>query len=129
MMKHLRFTPTHEWVNTEEDDMSVGITKHAQSLLGDMVYVELPTIGTEVKAGEEIGVLESVKAASEIYAPISGVISAINSQVIEAPELLNSDPYGAGWLVKIIPQAETALEEISKLLKENDYLEDIAEEH
>lgn len=128
-MKHLRFTPTHEWLNTEEDDMSVGITKHAQSLLGDMVYVELPTIGTKVKAGEEIGVLESVKAASEIYAPISGVISAINSQVIEAPELLNSDPYGAGWLVKIIPQAETALEEINKLLKENDYLEDIAEEH
>lgn len=128
-MRHLRFTPTHEWLNTEEDDMSVGITKHAQSLLGDMVYVELPTIGTAVKAGEEIGVLESVKAASEIYAPISGVISAINSQVIEAPELLNSDPYGAGWLVKILPQAETALEEISKLLKENDYLEDIAEEH
>lgn len=129
-MKHLRFTPTHEWLNPEEDNMSVGITKHAQSLLGDMVYVELPAVGTEVKAKDEIGVLESVKAAAEIYAPISGIITAINPKVTEEPALLNKDPYGEGWLVKIQPHhPEEALEEISELFKEEDYLEDIAEEH
>lgn len=128
-MKHLRFTATHEWLNIEEDMMSVGITKHAQSLLGDMVYIELPTIGTEVHAGDEIGVLESVKAASEIYAPISGVITAINHKATEEPALLNKDPYGEGWLVKIQPhEHDEALEEINTLLKEDDYLEDIAEE-
>ena len=130
-MKNLRFTATHEWLNTEEDTMSVGITKHAQSLLGDMVYVELPAVGTDVKAGDEIGVLESVKAASEFYAPISGVIASVNQRVTSEPELLNKDPYGEGWLVKIQPhQSEEALEEINELFKEDDYLEDIAaEEH
>lgn len=130
-MKHLRFTSTHEWLNTEEEIMSVGITKHAQSLLGDMVYVELPVIGTEVKAGEEIGVLESVKAASEIYAPISGVITAVNHRVTEEPDLLNKDPYGEGWLVKIQPhESAEALEEINELFKEEEYMTDIAtEEH
>lgn len=129
-MKHLRFTSTHEWVDTEEENMSVGITKHAQSLLGDMVYVELPTVGTEVKAKDEIGVLESVKAAAEIYAPISGIITAVNSKVTSEPALLNKDPYGEGWLVKIQPhESEEALEEISELFKEEDYLQDIAEEH
>lgn len=128
-MSYLRFTHSHEWLNTEEEIMSVGITKHAQSLLGDMVYIELPAVGTEVHAGDEIGVLESVKAASEIYAPISGIIVATNPDVTEDPALLNKDPYGAGWLVKIQPhQAEAAFEEISQLLKEADYLEDIAEE-
>ncbi|MCX7118770.1 MAG: glycine cleavage system protein GcvH [Legionellales bacterium] len=128
-MKHLRFTSTHEWLNTEEDTMSVGITKHAQSLLGDMVYVELPSVGTEVKAGEEMGVLESVKAAAEIYAPISGVITSVNARVTEEPELLNKDPYGEGWLVKIQPnQPEEARDEINELFKETDYLEDIAAE-
>lgn len=129
-MKNLSFTTTHEWINHEETNMSVGITNHAQSLLGDMVYVELPTIGTEVKAGDEIGVLESVKAASEIYAPISGIITEINNKVVEAPELINKDPFGEGWLVKIQPhQYEEALEEIHGLLKEKDYLDDIIEEH
>jgi glycine cleavage system H protein len=128
-MKHLRFTSTHEWLNTEGDTKSVGITKHAQSLLGDMVYVELPSVGTQVSAGEEIGVLESVKAAAEIYAPISGVIAAVNPRVTEEPALVNKDPYGEGWLVTIQPhQAQEALEEINGLFKEEDYLEDIAAE-
>lgn len=129
-MSHLHFTATHEWLNSEEKEMRIGITEHAQSLLGDMVYIELPTIGTEVKAGDEIGVLESVKAASEFYAPISGVITAVNTQVTDNPGLLNSDPLGAGWLVKIQPQIdERAEEEIDQLLKEKDYLDAIAEEH
>lgn len=127
-MSYLRFTVSHEWINTEQETMDVGITNHAQSLLGDMVYIELPEVGTEVHAGDEIGVLESVKAASEIYAPISGVIMATNPQAIQNPALLNTDPYGNGWLVKIKPKhAEKAFEEISQLLKEEDYLEDITE--
>ena len=127
-MKNLSFTTTHEWINHEEANMSVGITKHAQSLLGVMVYVELPAVGTEFKAGDEMGVLESVKAASEFYAPISGVIAEINPRVIETPDLINTDPYGAGWLVKIQPlQHEEAIEEIRELLKEQDYLDDIIE--
>ncbi len=128
-MTYLRFTPTHEWINTEESIMSVGITKHAQSLLGDMVYIELPAIGTEVQAGDEIGVLESVKAASEIYAPISGIIVATNDKATENPALINKDPYGEGWMVKIQPHSqENVLEEINQLLKEEDYLEDIVGE-
>ncbi|HVT62361.1 MAG TPA: glycine cleavage system protein GcvH [Legionellaceae bacterium] len=129
-MKHLRFTSTHEWVDTENDIMRIGITQHAQSLLGDMVYIELSTVGTEVQAGDEIGVLESVKAASEIYAPISGVIVEINQAAIDEPALLNKDPYGAGWLMTIQPHTnEKALEEMNQLYKEEAYLEEIAEEH
>ncbi|PJD92856.1 MAG: glycine cleavage system protein H [Legionella sp.] len=128
-MTYLRFTPTHEWINTEETPMSIGITTHAQSLLGDMVYIELPAVGTEVHAGDEICVLESVKAASEMYAPISGVIVATNSKALEDPAVVNKDPFGEGWLVKIQPHdPENAIEEINELLKEEDYLENIAGE-
>ena len=124
-MNNLRFTTTHEWINPEEDAMTVGITKHAQSLLGDMVYVELPAVGTIVTAGKEMGVLESVKAAADIYAPINGVIAAFNPKVTEEPELLNKDPYGQGWLVKIKPD-ESA--EVLKLFHEEAYLKYIADE-
>lgn len=105
----MKYTKTHEWINTQEADgnqgLSVGITDHAQQLLGDLVFVELPKEGIEVQAGDEIGVVESVKAASDFYAPISGTITAINDQVSQNPSLINSDPLGAGWLVKIKPQS------------------------
>lgn len=124
--KNLRFTETHEWIATDQDDMTVGITDHAQQLLGDMVFVELPQMGDEVHAGDELGVLESVKAASDFYAPISGVVVAVNEQVTENPALVNSDPYGAGWLVKI--QANE-LGEIDALLDEEEYQSAFSEEH
>ena len=126
-MKNLRFTQSHEWLNPEEEIMSVGITKHAQSLLGDMVYVELPEVGKEVTAGDQIGVLESVKAAAEIYAPITGVISSVNPRATKEPGLVNTDPFGEGWLVKIKPnKASDSLE----LMQESDYLKYInAAEH
>lgn len=124
--KHLRFTETHEWIDTSDDEMSVGITSHAQQLLGDMVFVELPQVGLEVSAGEELGVLESVKAASDFYAPISGIITEVNSQVSENPELVNTDPYGQGWLVKI---KADHLEEIEALLDEEDYQNEISKDH
>ncbi len=130
-MSNLRYTKSHEWINQEldQEEVLVGITEHAQHLLGDMVYIELPAVGREVKAGDEIGVLESVKAASDFYAPISGVIVAINTNVSENPALLNQDPYGSGWLVKIKPlKHEIAVEEINQLLREDEYLSELTED-
>jgi glycine cleavage system H protein len=124
--QNLKFTATHEWISTDEDNMKIGITEHAQQLLGDMVFVELPRVGDEVNAGEELGVLESVKAASDFYAPIGGTIIEINTMVNENPALLNTDPYGQGWLVKI--QAHDCAE-IDDLLDEEQYHNEIAEEH
>jgi glycine cleavage system H protein len=123
---NLRFTASHEWLNNHEDEMSIGITEHAQQLLGDLVFVDLPSIGTEVSAGDELGVVESVKAASDFYAPVGGVVVAVNQQVNEDPALVNSDPYGAGWLVKIKPNH---LAEINQLLTAEQYQEKIAEDH
>ena len=95
-------TATHEWVRPEGDGVfTVGITEHAQDLLGDMVFVELPDVGDDVSTGDDIVVAESVKAASDVYAPISGEIIAINEELEESPELVNSDAFGDGWMVKI----------------------------
>ena len=124
--KNLRFTPTHEWLNSDQDDMIVGITEHAQQLLGDRVFVDLPDVGDEVHAGDELGVVESVKAASDFYAPISGVVVAINQQVNDDPALVNNDPYGAGWLVKI---KASHPDEITCLLNAEQYQHEIAGDH
>ncbi len=94
----LRYTKEHEWVRTEETRVVVGITDHAQVELTDVVYVELPAEQTEVEAGEEFAVVESVKAASEIYAPVSGDVVEVNRELEERPELINEDPYGRGWI-------------------------------
>lgn len=98
----LRYVASHEWVREEgEGIVSIGITDHAQDLLGDVVFVELPDIDAEVATGDDTGVVESVKAASDIYAPVSGTVVAINEELEDAPELVNSDPYGDGWFYKI----------------------------
>lgn len=98
----LRYASTHEWVRPDGDGVfTIGISDHAQQLLGDMVFVELPDLGAEVGTGDDIAVAESVKAASDVYAPISGEIVAVNEDLEDAPELVNSDPYGDGWLFKI----------------------------
>ena len=110
----------------EDDGVIVGITDHAQELLGDMVFVELPQVGDRVSAGDEMGVVESVKAASDIYAPISGIVVAVNEDVNNDPALLNQDPYGAGWLVKL--QASNP-DEISNLLNAEQYEGTIAGDH
>lgn len=125
-MKHLKFTDTHEWLEATEEEAAIGITDHAQQLLGDMVFVELPEIGKQVSAGDELGVVESVKAASDFYAPISGVVTAVNEEVRENPSLVNLDPYTAGWLVKIKPLDKN---EISTLMDEEQYQNEIAEDH
>jgi glycine cleavage system H protein len=98
----LRYASTHEWVRPDGDGVfTIGISDHAQQLLGDMVFVELPDVGAQVGTGDDIAVAESVKAASDVYAPISGEVLAVNAELEDAPELVNSDPYGQGWLFKI----------------------------
>lgn len=118
-MNELKFTQTHEWIEPGQTDMRVGISNHAQKLLGALVFVELPEAGRHVQAGEEIGVVESVKAASDFYAPITGTITAINSNLQDKPEMINEDPYGEGWLVRIKPDSASDLD---TLLSNNDYL-------
>lgn len=97
----LRYTRTHEWARIEGDVATVGVTDYAQSELGDITYLELPQPGTQVKQGEPMGVIESVKAASDIYSPVSGEVIEANQAVVEAPEKVNQSPYGDAWLVKI----------------------------
>ena len=100
----LKYVASHEWLRMEDDGtITVGITDHAQDLLGDIVFVELPEVGDTVAVDDEIAVVESVKAASDVYAPITGEIVAINDSLEDEPEIVNSDPYGDGWFFKIRP--------------------------
>ena len=99
-MTDMLFTQTHEWLQEDGEGVKIGITHHAQELLGDMVFVELPEVGEVFAAGDELGVVESVKAASDFYAPIDGEVIAVNDSLSEHPAIVNSDPQGKGWLVK-----------------------------
>ena len=100
----LRYTSDHEWLRQEEDgSVTVGITDHAQSALGDLVYVELPEAGQELEAGGEMAVVESVKAASDVYAPVSGSVLDVNADLADDPEKINADPYVDGWIVRLQP--------------------------
>ncbi len=108
----LKYTKSHEWVRLEADgSVSVGITHHAQDLLGDMVFVETPTVGRQLAASEECAVVESVKAASDVYAPLAGEVVAVNDTVESAPETLNQDPYGA-WMFRLKPADPAALDRL-----------------
>lgn len=97
----LQYTKTHEWIRIEGDEGTIGITDYAQNSLGDVVYVELPEVGVSYEAGDPFGAVESVKAASDLYVPVGGEVIAINDALVSAPELLNQDPYGKAWLIKI----------------------------
>jgi glycine cleavage system H protein len=99
--ENFRYTKEHEWVLVEGDTGTIGITDHAQEELGDIVYVDLPRVGTRLETGKSLGSVESVKAVSDIYAPLAGEVLEINSLLADAPEKLNQDPHGAAWLVKI----------------------------
>ncbi len=100
-MSEMKFSDEHEWIRLDGDIGTVGITDYAQAQLGDVVYVELPEIGKQVKQGDEMAVVESVKAASEVYAPVSGEVTEVNETLSDAPETVNADALGAGWFVKI----------------------------
>jgi glycine cleavage system H protein len=97
----LQYTKTHEWIKIEGEEATIGISDYAQDALGDVVYVELPEVGASYEAGDAFGAVESVKAASDLYMPVAGEVVAVNEPLVAQPELLNSDPYGEGWLIKI----------------------------
>ena len=97
----LRYSAEHEWVRVEGTKVRVGITDYAQDALGDIVFVELPTVGTEVEAGGQLGEVESTKSVSEIYAPLAGTVTAVNDSLTQGPERINQDPYGEGWLCEL----------------------------
>ena len=120
----LLYTKTHEWVRIEGDTAVVGITDFAQDQLSDLTFVELPAAGDDVVASEEIAVVESVKAASDIYAPVSGSVIEANAELESNPELVNKDPYGAGWLFRI---KLTSPEETDELLEAEEYRSDVSD--
>jgi glycine cleavage system H protein len=109
----LRYAQSHEWCRLEDDgSVTVGISDHAQEQLGDLVFVEVPDVGTHFDAGDAFAVVESVKAASDVYSPIAGDVVAVNETLADAPEQVNSDPYGEGWLMRLQPDDSTRIEEL-----------------
>lgn len=121
----LRYTQSHEWVRQEDDGtVTIGISDHAQGLLGDLVFVELPEVGSDMSAGEACSVVESVKAASDVYMPVSGEILEVNEALIDAPEMINDSPFDDGWLFKVQPTAE---QELENLMDSDAYQEEIDE--
>ena len=122
----LRYAKSHEWVRLAQDGTAeIGISDHAQSALGDLVFVEVPEVGRALSAGESCAVVESVKAASDVYSPVSGTVTAGNTALAAQPELLNSDPYGAGWLFRV--QTNSPLDDAS-LMSAADYAKYLADE-
>jgi glycine cleavage system H protein len=119
-----RYTKEHEWISAKGDVATIGITDYAQHELGDVVFVELPAAGTKVTAGKTFGSVESVKAVSEIYAPVSGEITEVNAELHDKPETINSDPHGAGWLIKV---KLANLSEVNSLMDATAYEAYIAE--
>ena len=116
--ENFRYTKEHEWVLVEGDTGTVGITNHAQEELGDIVYVDLPKVGAKVEQGKSLGSVESVKAVSDIYSPVSGEVTEVNTTLADKPEVLNSDPHGGGWLAKIKLSASA---EPASLMSATDY--------
>ncbi len=121
----LKFLSSHEWVLVEDNVATIGVSDHAQELLGDLVYVELPEQGSTIAAGDSVGVIESVKAASDTYAPVSGEVIEINDELEGAPESINNDPYGDGWMYRISMDDP---EEVESLVNAEAYSEVIADE-
>jgi glycine cleavage system H protein len=97
----IRFSESHEWVKKDGDTATVGITEYAQSQLGDVIYLEMPKVGQQLEAGAKLGVIESVKAASDLYSPVGGEVSDVNQDLKDHPEYVNDDPYGKGWVIKL----------------------------
>ena len=123
----LKFLKSHEWARLDgNDQVTVGISDHAQGLLGDLVYVELPNVGDSIEAGTACAVVESVKAASDVYAPVSGTVVEVNSALADKPETINEDAYGDGWLFVL---AINDTEQLNELLAPDDYAELLEEDH
>ncbi|MCY3800860.1 MAG: glycine cleavage system protein GcvH [Chloroflexi bacterium] len=108
----LRYSKEHEWVRLDGDEATVGITDYAQEELGDIVYVELPEEGEEFKLSDSFAIVESVKAASDVYSPLSGEVVAVNTELVDKPELVNEDPYGAGWMIRLRPGDASEMDDL-----------------
>lgn len=120
-----RYTKTHEWARRDGSEIVCGVTDHAQESLSDVVYVELPEVGDAFAAGDPYGIIESVKAASDLYAPVGGEITAVNEELEDAPEVVNQDPHGAGWIIRLNPSAPG---EFDGLMNAGEYEAFVAEE-
>ncbi|ALG68504.1 glycine cleavage system protein GcvH [Beggiatoa leptomitoformis] len=127
ILDDLKYASSHEWVRIENDVAIIGITDHAQQLLGDLVFIELPEIGQPVDAGDECAVVESVKAASDVYSPVGGEVIAVNASLVDEPELVNKSPYYDGWLFKVrLSDGDAGLDD---LLSAEEYSENLEAEH
>lgn len=124
--KDLKYTKTHEWVKVEGDVAVFGITDHAQAELGDITYIELPEVGSSVSQAEPFGVVESVKAASDVYAPIDGEVVEVNASAVDAPDLVNSSPYEGAWLVKVKISDKAQLEALMDASRYDEFAGDSA---
>ncbi len=122
--KALKYSKTHEWIRQDEDVFTVGITDHAQTMLGDLVYVELPEPESSLESGQECAVVESVKAAADVYCPVSGEVIEINELLLENPQLVNEDPYGKGWLFRVRPFEQ----DLTVLMNADQYSKQVASE-
>ncbi len=121
----LRYSRSHEWAKVDGDKVRVGISDYAQSQLGDIVFVELPEVGERLEKGQEFGTVESVKAVAEVYLPVGGEVAAVNEALADAPELVNRDPYGQGWMLELIPGDPS---EADALLDRGAYLQNLKEQ-
>lgn len=121
----LKFLSSHEWISVDGEVATIGVSDHAQELLGDLVFVELPEPGSSVSAGDSVAVIESVKAASDTYAPVSGEVIEVNSDLEESPERINDDPYGDGWMYRISMEDP---DEVNDLLDADAYTDSIADD-
>jgi glycine cleavage system H protein len=121
----LFYTENHEWISMDGKEAVVGITEHAQEELGDIVFVELPSVEEELDQFEEFGVIESVKAVSDVFMPASGIVVEVNEELMDQPELINEDPFGSGWLIKIEVKDK---DELEKLMDSNEYESFLEEE-
>ena len=113
---HLLYTIDHEWADFKDNEVVIGITDYAQSQLGDVIFIEFPDVGVELTIGDAFGEVEAVKAVSELYAPISGTITAVNEELEDSPGIVNSDPYGDGWLIKVVPSNPEEKDELMNFL-------------
>ena len=118
-----RYAKSHEYVHVEGDIGTIGITDYAQKELGDVVFVELPQVGSQLEAGDELGSIESVKAVSELFAPVSGEVVEVNEALTEKPELVNTDPYGDGWMIKVRLSDATEVDELMSAEEYEEYIE------
>ena len=119
----LFYTENHEWISVDGKEAVVGITEHAQDELGDIVFVELPSVEEELDQFEEFGVIESVKAVSDVFMPISGIVVEVNEELMDQPELINEDPYGSGWLIKVEVKDKSDLDELMDSSEYKEFIE------